>query len=48
MTSALVNLPLIARGAGQPGLTAAVRRALFVVVAAGLVGAAGLSLWDGR
>ncbi len=45
LTSALVNLPLIARVAGQPSLTASLRNALLQIVVIGLVGAALQSLW---
>lgn len=38
LMSALVNLPLIARVAGQPRLTAALRTARLQIVAVGLVG----------
>ncbi len=44
LTSALVNLPLIARVAGQPSLTASLRKALLGIVAVGLAGAALQSL----
>jgi uncharacterized membrane protein (DUF4010 family) len=38
LTSALINIPLIARSGGQPRLTKAIARALLIVIALGVVG----------
>jgi uncharacterized membrane protein (DUF4010 family) len=38
LTSALINIPLIARSGRQPRLTKAIARALLIVIALGVVG----------
>src|SRR5580700_5953474 len=38
LTSVLVNIPIVARAGGQPGLTKALARALLIVIAFGVLG----------
>jgi uncharacterized membrane protein (DUF4010 family) len=38
LTSVLINIPLVARAAGQPGLTKALARTLLIVIASGILG----------
>jgi uncharacterized membrane protein (DUF4010 family) len=38
LTSAFINIPIVARAGGQPGLTKALARALLIVIAFGLFG----------
>jgi hypothetical protein len=38
LTSAFINIPIVARGGGQPGLTKALARALLIVIAFGVFG----------
>jgi uncharacterized membrane protein (DUF4010 family) len=38
LTSALINIPIVARAGGQPGLTKALARALLIVIAFGVLG----------
>jgi uncharacterized membrane protein (DUF4010 family) len=38
LTSVLINIPLVARAGGQPGLTKALARTLVIVIASGILG----------
>ena len=38
LTSVLINIPIVARAGGQPGLTKALARALLIVIAFGVFG----------
>jgi len=38
LTSVLINIPIVARAGGQPGLTKALARAFLIVIAFGLFG----------
>ena len=38
LTSAFINIPIVARAGGQPGLTKALARALLIVIAFGVLG----------
>jgi uncharacterized membrane protein (DUF4010 family) len=38
LTSAFINIPIVARAGGQPGLTKALARALLIVIAFGVFG----------
>jgi uncharacterized membrane protein (DUF4010 family) len=38
LTSVLINIPLVARAGGQPGLTKALARTLLIVIASGILG----------